>query len=290
MATSTPTVRRYLSTDALWRSWVQAIHDGMVLAGWVQTADTGQINLTTATRAAAGAIRGYEVWRPNDAVQATNPFFLKIGYGNAGAGQASGKLQFTFGYATDGAGNLAAPSIGPLDIEPMSVAPATPTTATAYISGDTSRVAMAMGLGSGEDETSWGVFSFERMHADDGTDEAGMLYGIAAPFGGKWGLFPGGGYPIAAEGYTPALAPTTELNARYEDDVSLFPIYPFNGRFANPMKGLAGYMLADISALSTITATDPYGDPRPMLALDIRARARGDRSSSPNASLLMRWE
>lgn len=105
MPTTTTTMTPYSNTDALFRQWCQHIHDTFAL-GWVQTSDTGQINLTTVVKpAAANTQQGYEVWRMNDALQATAPVFVKIAYGSGAAAAYLG-VWITIGTGSDGAGNI----------------------------------------------------------------------------------------------------------------------------------------------------------------------------------------
>lgn len=105
MATSTAALPSYNSDDATWRTWAQGIHDLLIAAGLTQTADTGQINLTTAPRPAANAFAGFEIFRFSDALQATLPVFIKVEYGTGGAADRPG-LRVTAGTITSGAGVL----------------------------------------------------------------------------------------------------------------------------------------------------------------------------------------
>lgn len=100
------TIRMYHDTDARWRAEVQFVHDTFAL-GWTQTADTGQINLATTTRPlAAGTLVGYEVWRMNDALQATKPVFARVEYRSGGGTQHQFLLAILLGTGSDGAGNI----------------------------------------------------------------------------------------------------------------------------------------------------------------------------------------
>src|ERR1035437_4296358 len=105
------------ASDANFRSFCQSVNAAMVAAGWVQTADTGQVNNSTVTNPAASgywspgywAGGAYEIWRMNDALQSTYPVFLKIEYYNAVANNTHAlQIQMSLA-ATDGAGNLASP-------------------------------------------------------------------------------------------------------------------------------------------------------------------------------------
>lgn len=88
------------------RAWAQKVHDALVAVGMVQTSDTGQINLATVTApSAAATAAGYEIWRFNDALQATAPVFFKLEYGS-GSAAANPQLWITVGKGSDGAGNI----------------------------------------------------------------------------------------------------------------------------------------------------------------------------------------
>lgn len=88
------------STDAGFRAWGSELSAKIALVGAVQTADTGQINWTTVTRAAVNTMAGYEIWRLSGSA-----LFLKIEYGSAGA-TASPAFNFTVGTGSNGSGTL----------------------------------------------------------------------------------------------------------------------------------------------------------------------------------------
>lgn len=94
------------ATAAAFRLWGKAISDGIAARGWVKTADTGQVDWSTAAAPSGGTTPSYEVWRPGDSLQSTHPIFLRIEYGSATGLQPG--LAFSLGTATDGAGTLSA--------------------------------------------------------------------------------------------------------------------------------------------------------------------------------------
>lgn len=130
------------SSDAEFRKWAQGIHDALAACGLVQTADTGQVNLATATVPAAGAYT-YEVWRFNDALQATKPIFLKVEYGSISTARPSVRL--TVGSGSSGAGAIngniyrATSVLGSLSSMDVSS-----TEFASYASGDGSSVAIML--------------------------------------------------------------------------------------------------------------------------------------------------
>lgn len=94
------------STDAAFRAWGSAVNTALAALGFVQTADTGQINWTTVTRPlAVNTAQGYEVWRFADTLQATAPIFIKLEYGS---GTAAGlpSLWVTVGTGSNGSGTI----------------------------------------------------------------------------------------------------------------------------------------------------------------------------------------
>jgi len=95
---SAPTI----ATDAEFRKWAKGIGDALIASGMVQSNDTGQADYTTAvTPTSIGHI--YQIFRFNDALQATAPVFVKVLCGNVG-----GKPSLRVGVSsdTDGAGEL----------------------------------------------------------------------------------------------------------------------------------------------------------------------------------------
>ena len=105
MAKVTYTMPVSQATDADFRAWGYALSAGLASAGLIQTSDTGQINWTTVTRAAAYNSAGYEVWRMNDAMQATKPVFFKLEYGS-GPCTCVPHMWLTVGGGSNGSGTI----------------------------------------------------------------------------------------------------------------------------------------------------------------------------------------
>lgn len=154
------------TSDATFRAWVSAISTNLQAVGLIKTADTGQINLATVVRtfSVGGEIlHGYEIYRFNDALQATRPVFFKIEYGHAATGvgtaiqgPTSPAIYVTVGSATDGAGTIT----GALQIPRTRVSGgssastgssggAPSQTSPCYFSGDGSYIVMALGVTAG---------------------------------------------------------------------------------------------------------------------------------------------
>lgn len=95
-----------MDADAVFQTWVGLIHDALEAVGMVQTADTGQLNPATVTFPGTNFVdAGYEVWRFDDAEQASFPIFVKVIYGRNG-GTDEPRVKLVVGGATDGAGSI----------------------------------------------------------------------------------------------------------------------------------------------------------------------------------------
>jgi hypothetical protein len=93
------------SSDAGFRAWGAEVAASLTSIGLTQTSDTGQINFTTVTRAAANAFAGYQIWAFNDTLQTTSPVYIKIQYGT-GAGTNYPVMTVQTGTGSNGSGTL----------------------------------------------------------------------------------------------------------------------------------------------------------------------------------------
>lgn len=93
------------STDATFRTWGSEFSAALLAVGLTKTSDTGQIDWGTVTRPTTNTDAGYEIWRFNDALQATQPIFMKISFGTHSTA-LKGRIRIVVGSGSDGAGNL----------------------------------------------------------------------------------------------------------------------------------------------------------------------------------------
>lgn len=107
MATQGPTnLPAYFSGNADFEAFVTGVHNALAALGFVQTADTGQINpATVAAPAATNTSAGYEIWRFADTLQATVPIFFKVEYGTGSAVNIPA-IWITVGSGSNGTGGL----------------------------------------------------------------------------------------------------------------------------------------------------------------------------------------
>jgi len=95
------------SSDALFRIWGKAVSDTLSAGGFIQTADTGQIDWATVTKPSGyNTAQGYEIWRSNDAVGSLHNFYFKIEYGSGGATFTQPAIWITVGWGSNGSGTL----------------------------------------------------------------------------------------------------------------------------------------------------------------------------------------
>lgn len=102
MTTSTTlTPIDHTSTTGL-RAWGSEFSAQLAAVGLVQTADTGQINWTTATYSATGSnVAGYEIWRFVDST-----IYMKFEYGTGANGAGYPSIWCTVGSGSNGSGTI----------------------------------------------------------------------------------------------------------------------------------------------------------------------------------------
>lgn len=210
MSTDQRNLPAYLDTNATFQTWVQGIHAQLAACGLIQTSDTGQINPATAILPSAGSVAGYEIWRLNDAAQATQPVFLKIEYGAQTLSQNRPMLWMTAGPTTNGAGTITGTTTGRLSTAAGASQSGVGVTLPSYCSGDGSWI----GLFTNSDVATGGnnmTFILDRIRDTTGapTGEGfilcfsnssgpgavsvinGIFYGPAGATFGAEGVFPG---------------------------------------------------------------------------------------------------
>lgn len=173
MATKFDSTLKPTTGDAtMYRAWMQFIHDAVVSFGWVQTGDTGQLDIATAPVPTTTNTRtGYRAYRMDDALQATKPCFMRLDFGNTN-GLANPALSVSLGTGTNGGGTLTGKFFEP---NPPGGAPMLGTAAASttqinncYASGDPSRLQLAMFVST---STSFiFAFSIERSKDASGAD------------------------------------------------------------------------------------------------------------------------
>lgn len=168
-----------LTTDALFRAWGSPISAAIATAGWTQTADTGQVNWTTVTVPTAGTTPAaiYEVWRLADALQATDPVFLKIMYGRSAS--SGPYLRVIAGTASDGAGTITSAAntnvsvTATTDVFDGNNTLGSAVACKSYVNGDGSSLVLLLSPNQSSAPLIGGLMVLERRRAPDGTAAAG---------------------------------------------------------------------------------------------------------------------
>jgi hypothetical protein len=91
--------------DTTFRAWITNLHNAIIAAGLVDPGDTGQLDLSTATRPGTNTWAGYRIYRFNDTNQGAFPVFLRLEFGT-GSNAGAPTIRFTIGQGSDGAGNI----------------------------------------------------------------------------------------------------------------------------------------------------------------------------------------
>lgn len=285
--TNAPTTN---ASDAEFRKWGKAISDGFAAAGWVKHG-TDIDWATVATPTGAGA-KGYEIWRMNDALQATAPVFLKIEYGE-GTTTDRPQIWLTLGNGADGGGNITLAN-AQTPVRHVLTAAAGFTVSAAetpmWISGSTSRIGVALWVTAAAAST--GTFFVERSKNNAGanTNEYFTLYfsSTVSPTNA------GNQYTLLTDGRSAGVVSrfmgvmTTLASSIYNNAKGVGDIKPYLGKYGNPATVVVAIKAADWSNGATADIS-VYGT-----NVTYRVVNTGISSTAGGASwvrkIMMRWE
>ena len=200
MPTDIRQLPHHIDSTATMRIWGQGIHDQIANCGLVQTADTGQIDWAAVVKP-NGGFAGYEIWRFNDALQATAPAFFKIKYGVSPSVFDRPALSFQAARGSDGAGTLVGGVTTEYTQYPGPVGQSKPLGAMhpSYCSGTPSRLSLATGVDTHFVPASpsrhfAAFFGLERSKNFDGTETGDLLIiRIGTYWGDAYGVIPATG-------------------------------------------------------------------------------------------------
>lgn len=285
MAAFTTTITPTNSTDANFRAWGLAISTKLAEFGLVQTADTGQIDWTTVLApTATNTVMGYEIWRFDDALQATVPVFLKLEYGS-GSSTNNPSIHVTIGSGSDGAGTLS----GITTVRRQFQFTATASAISAFWSGDTNRfIFIIQGASVGASI----MLSVERTLDSSGvvTNEAVLLTAWSSSLYSQvaWNCVTG---PYSAfEATLGAIGPSVAPFGTTGIQTAVYPVFHSKGVFLNYGMNLFGYIGATIGSSSVITFT-VYGASHSFMPVGVGAiNASLQRVSGTLCSIMMRYE
>ena len=257
MATATTFAPTLADTTPNWLLSVKAVSDQLKAFGWVQTADTGQINWTTVTKpTAATAVAGVEVFHPADALQSVAPYLLLVSYGVNGTATRPA-VWFRVGQATDGASNAIGTTWGATFM--VTAVAGSATINRMRFSGDTGSFrCMLWEDGANSNYYAQGVFSLCRTKNSVGDpDVTGVcMQGTLDNSNTGSLIVPFTGVPPAANTTWLALIPgSPNASALWGTTIGVSPVYPTLGYVRNPLVELVVHFRGDVSAGSVFSLT-----------------------------------
>jgi hypothetical protein len=197
----------FIGDDATFRAWGSGIAAQISAMGLVQTSDTGQINWATVARPAINSLAGYEMWRFNDALQATKPVFIRLDYRIASVADRPA-LQPRVGTATDGAGTLTG-QVGALFSPLLSgVSKTAGVVLPSFCSGNSSRLNLFTYVDPAGGNAAWGwMLWVERTKTDLGVNTGdGIAIWVGSANQVNFQAIPFAGAIPAAYGRNPAIS------------------------------------------------------------------------------------
>lgn len=282
MPTDTRTLSGTFTLDSDFRSWGSGLNAQIAAVGLVKTSDTGQIDWTTTLKPSAGTQKvGYEIWRFNDALQATKPVFIRIDYGSSSAGISFPGLWVTVGTSTNGAGTLTGQVGATKQVYSSSAG------TVSYCSGSSSRLNLVTSVST---LTSIMVICVERTKTGAGVDtgDAIVRYAFSSAVAAGFQVVPFAGTISADAGASTSLDMNLGGASSIGTDVMLSPTTIF---FGKPLfVSWCIYKSTEIAGLVAITFTH-LGATRtymPMGATSVFAP--NNIQNSGGYALAMLWE
>lgn len=245
----------YISTDVAFRAIGSDLSGMLASLGLVKVPFTGQVDWATVARpAAARTTQGYEVWRFNDALQATAPVYLRLGYGSGYSATDFG-LTAAIGAGVTADGGLVAPKTDAINSRGYNLGPSS--ACVLYVSGDSSRLSLRWVDNYSNDK--WLVL--ERMAGPDGLpgpdgavmltthNEGGNAVAVAA-----LRFSPAAAATYGGAGMAHSLPPGT--SAAVGADVALAPVRTWvDRRETRPLHSVLAYFAADLTARNPVAVT-----------------------------------
>jgi hypothetical protein len=291
MTLSTWTSTVNVTTDALWRTEMQAISTAILAVGLVQTADTGQINFATAVR--SGVINtavGYQIFTFNDTYQGSYPCYIKVEYGSGGVATTSCSLWITVGTGTNGAGVITPISTSRYQIQ---CSAATAGTFISGVSGSTSRLTLGWCTNGGTTVANW--FTVERIQNSAGADTTtGLVFIQASRNLGITGNFDQVIYFTNPQPYASTSVGTMMINQPTATtwvvgtNTGTGPILPIGFGVHPAVQGGLTYFNADLTVGNQFTVSI-YGNNHNFLAIG-SANIGTLYNLQATASILTRWD
>jgi len=268
MAASNTSLYPSNSSDALFRAWGAAIKAAITAAGWVQTADTGQVNWSTVSApSATNTAQGYEIYQSDDEL---TDWYLKIEYGS-GSNASYPSIWITVGTGSNGGGTLT----GQVSTR-FQISTATHNASTLYscaFAGGNNWLAISLWYDSAANQTL--TFLIERLRDAAGVEEDTgiVVLGISSAARYQQVVPKEGAIPVltsaAAVPYWPIMSPPgSQTSSLSGTTVGVYTIHPYaQTHRPSILAGLVYFSGSpDISAYATFTV-ERYGEEVTYLSL-----------------------
>lgn len=282
------------NTDAGFRAWGAELNARLAAAGLVQTADTGQVNWATVARAAIASNAGFEIWRFNDAMQATAPIFLRLDYGS-GSAQNIPRIRLTVGTSTNGAGTLGGAATAVRTVTAISGSTTGLANYPSYVCVASGFCGLAWKTTGSTSSYAWGGFMICRSCDTDGVPDArGCFIDYHSNSGNANSDMTSQSVRFTATAIVypqqsimqPIYVPGNVSSSMVGADFQIYLAWMINPQVL-PVFGLCGAFPAELSKGVTATTTLVGGAPRTYIQLE---KELGQSSETGELGLCMLWE
>lgn len=223
------------ASDALFRAWGSGLSTALATVGMVKVPTAGEVDWATVSTPTAGqTMSGFEVWRFDDAFQASHPIYIKIEYGSGGVA-ASPALVVTI--AKDaGFSQILVPQRR-LQNYSAGVVGTTPSVSLVSSCAGRSCIAVVLGVGDVSGSGPRPAFIIDRSRANDGS---------ATPSGIAFTFNVGQTEPSSSAPPNPFVAVAYDSAAAAEGPVPAIIPYLLNGTSPSSSASLATGMIAPV--------------------------------------------
>jgi hypothetical protein len=263
----------------------QAINNALTTFGWVQSADTGQVNWSTYSSLA----NVYEVWKPGDALAV---FYVRIDYIYNSNSAPSFKV--TLGTTTNGSGTITGVNTGALTVTSALNSVSSSTPYSCYFSGSASRFSMLLWTSTTTSSFLSMFLAIERSLDANGNYTATHASVIWAGWNTsnqrhQRTLHFSSGITNEDSGICAIQSGTATTASGFAGNVPISPLFPNIGYFDYPLTVAATGRATDFSEGSTY-ATTLYGASRTYIASKKDALGNFMPSDQANGVVLMRYD
>lgn len=280
------------TSDAGFRAWGSEWQAKLSGAGLVQTADTGQINWATVTRAGINSNAGYGVWRFADST-----FYIKFFYGTGGV-TSRPRIQAQVGTGSDGAGNLTGQTSTLTTITRVADFASTVTAYPSYlcVTADFFGVLWKSNSTTAAN-TGFGFFAIDKFCDSTGTATTDGVVIYYAPASSAVAQFPtyepvktsatSMSYGVStAFCLVPALITTTAVGGDNQILLHMTPTTPL----IRPVKNVFSILNSELALSTTITATPVGATSHTYISLNSQVGRGNSASVSHDVGFAMLWE